>query len=76
MHVIKSIRDLNFFMKKTLKSKKTLFEIRHTRHNYVDLDENYDYSSSSSSASSSDYDSRGLLERTMDEHPNIPVDSK
>ena len=62
VHIIKSIRDLNFFMKKTLKSKKTMFEIKHTANNLVDLDNNIQYSSSSSSSSSSSDDgNRGIL---------------
>ena len=64
VHIIKSVRNLNFFMKQTLKSKKSLFEIKHTKHNFVDLDNNIQYSSSSSSSSSSsDEDNKGILSR-------------
>tara|TARA_B110000285_G_C15015839_1_gene558995 strand:- start:515 stop:859 length:345 start_codon:yes stop_codon:yes gene_type:complete len=68
VHIIKSVRDLNFFMKQTLKSKKSLFEIKHTKHNFVDLDNNIQYSSSSSSSSSSsDGDDKGILSRRDDD---------
>lgn len=64
VHMIKSIRDLNFFMKKQLKSKKSLFEIKHTPNNLIDLDNNIQYSSSSSSSSSSSEEgNRGILTR-------------
>ena len=75
VHIIKSIRDLNFFMKQTLKSKKSLFEIKHTRHNFVDLDNNITYSSSSSSSSSSsDEDNKGILSRRDDDDSFDGVD--
>jgi len=46
--LIKSIRNLNIFMKNTLKSKRTKFEIEHSNKNCIDLDGDAEFSESSS----------------------------
>jgi hypothetical protein len=48
VYLIKSIRNLNIFMKNTLRSKRTKFEIEHSNKNCIDLDGDGDFSSSSS----------------------------
>ena len=62
--LIKSIRNLNIFMKNTLRSKRTKFEIEHSNKNCIDLDGDADFSESSSDDgdSSSDEPSKSMFE--------------
>ena len=67
--LIKSIRNLNIFMKNTLRSKRTKFEIEHSNKNCIDLDGDAEFSESSSDDgdSSSDEASRGMFEELAPE---------
>lgn len=62
--LIKSIRNLNIFMKNTLKSKRTKFEIEHSNKNCIDLDGDAEFSESSSDdgGSSSEEPAAGMFE--------------
>ena len=61
--LIKSIRNLNIFMRNTLRSKRTKFEIEHSTKNCIDLDGDAEFSESSSDDnSSSEEPSKSMFE--------------
>jgi hypothetical protein len=73
VYLIKSIRNLNIFMKNTLRSKRTKFEIEHSNKNCIDLDGDADFSESSSDDgdSSSEEPDKGMFEGIAAEGDNL-----